>query len=263
MHLFLLVFGIFIGKQSILPKKFGELLSIHSIKFESIECIIFIFVLRKKKKRKFISNHFFIMNANMFYPFVSQIQGANAKAAEHTTKRKRHIFTPEEDAKLKELVSQKGCLRWEEIAKEMDGLNPRQCRDRWTNFLDPKIVSKPWTKEEEQRLLQLVQIMGNCWVQISKRFKGRTDIQIKNKYNSLMQKMDLKSNKYPMNFSSNNFHFMNYPMYRQQPLYHSPPCSEPEPCETNSVDYVGSQSAFKDEESIFGLDFEEAFKLFA
>ena len=211
----------------------------------------------------------------MFFPYFGQFipqQGSMMKKTRTTEpgmKKKRHIFSPEEDEKLKKLVALKGCLKWEEIAKEMDGLNARQCRDRYTNFLDPKIISKPWTKEEEQRLLHLVKVMGNCWVQISKRFKGRTDIQIKNKYNSLIQKLELKSNKYSMNFDNNPYNYMKYQMFQQpqqqQPIYQSPPCSEPENTESNvpSVDFVRSNPVFKEEESIFGLDFEEAFKLFA
>ena len=178
-------------------------------------------------------------------------------------KRKRHIFSPEEDAKLKKLVEQKGCLRWEEIASEMDGLNARQCRDRWTNFLDPKISSRPWTLEEEQRLLQLVRVMGNCWVQISRRFKGRTDIQIKNKYNSLMQKMDLTKTLNPLKIDKN--YGFNYMATHRFPVVPQNYCSEPETSDggTPPVDFLGSNPSFKAEESIFGLDFEEAFKLFA
>ena len=133
----------------------------------------------------------------MFFPYFGQFipqQGSMMKKTRTTEpgmKKKRHIFSPEEDEKLKKLVALKGCLKWEEIAKEMDGLNARQCRDRYTNFLDPKIISKPWTKEEEQRLLHLVKVMGNCWVQISKRFKGRTDTQIKNRWNYLKKKFNL------------------------------------------------------------------------
>ena len=206
----------------------------------------------------------------MFYQYmpafqqVNDLMGVTNKPS--TMKKKRHIFTAEEDEKLKQLVQQKGCYKWEEIASEMEGLNPRQCKDRWTNFLNPKIVSKPWTPEEEIRLLQLVRSFGNCWVQIARRFNGRTDVQIKNKYNSLMQKLDINKTAFQM---MHHFYPMNYQTVPQQHAQQqSPPCSEPEPSNSTSpsVDFIDSLNCIqttKDEESIFGLDFDEAFKLFA
>ena len=206
-------------------------------------------------------------------------------------KKKRHIFTPEEDERLKRLVADKGVYKWEEISLEMNGLNARQCRDRWTYYLNPNVISKPWTKEEETRLLQLVQIMGNCWVQIARRFKGRTDIQIKNKYNSLIQKIDSKKFNpfYQMNYFTNNqinnntcnnintqttiqdmantqnwqiTNFQNQSIqsteYNQQITTSPPPVSIA--C-TNSV-FEGDMFE-QSEESIFGIDFNEALKLFA
>ncbi len=60
---------------------------------------------------------------------VMQLEGP-----EKTVKSK---FTPEEDARLQELVAQFGSDNWTVIAQNMDGRTPRQCRERWTYYLTP------------------------------------------------------------------------------------------------------------------------------
>ena len=100
-------------------------------------------------------------------------------------KRTNHKFTPEEDSKLRKLVSQLGESSWEEVAANMKGRNPRQCHDRWVYYISPNVNNSPWTEEEDARLIKLSSEMNGKWVQIAKRFKGRNDTQIKNRWNIL------------------------------------------------------------------------------
>jgi hypothetical protein len=44
---------------------------------------------------------------------------------------------------------------------------------RFQNILDPVIVKKPWTAEEDEAITQLVAILGNKWVAIAKHLPGR------------------------------------------------------------------------------------------
>ena len=59
-----------------------------------------------------------------------------------------------EDAELRRLVeSQQGeHFKWSEIAKRLPGRVGKQCRERWTNHLDPKINKGAWSKEEDNIL---------------------------------------------------------------------------------------------------------------
>ena len=132
-------------------------------------------------------------------------------------------FTQEEDSKLYELVQKYGESNMYEISKEMDGRNIRQCRERWRNYLSPKIDNGPWTKEEDDLLFQLLPQYGPRWKTISKFFPKRTDINIKSRFNiffrrylrqkkkSLKQYLQQqKSGQYNCNYYIPNLYVSNY-----------------------------------------------------
>ena len=106
-------------------------------------------------------------------------------------KRTNRKFSHEEDQKLKDLVKQYGEHAWEEIALLMNGRNTRQCKDRWVYYLSPRVSNEPWTDEEDEKLIRLTKQLNGKWVQIAKRFKGRNDTQIKNRWNILRKSMNL------------------------------------------------------------------------
>ncbi|EAY19312.1 Myb-like DNA-binding domain containing protein [Trichomonas vaginalis G3] len=102
----------------------------------------------------------------------------------------KHKFTAEEDHLLEALVSEKGENAWDQISYLMPGRNSRQVKDRWTRYLSPDINKADWTFDEEELLIKLVKKLNFHWVNIAKHFKGRTDNQIKNKWNNLKKYVD-------------------------------------------------------------------------
>ena len=108
--------------------------------------------------------------------------------SQHRINRK---FTSQEDTTLKKLVHDLGENSWSDISLKMKDRNPRQCHDRWFYYLSPKINNSPWTPEEDERLITLCYQLNGKWVKISKYFKGRTDTQIKNRWNILNRKFRL------------------------------------------------------------------------
>lgn len=106
---------------------------------------------------------------------------------------KRQKWKSLEDQTLKKLIlKEKEPIRWELISIKMSeiGINKssKQCRERWYHQLDPKVEKKKWTVEENKRLFQLHQQIGNKWKDISVHFPGRTDNAIKNNFFSLIRK---------------------------------------------------------------------------
>lgn len=103
-------------------------------------------------------------------------------------KKKRTIFTKEEDKRLMKAVEDFGDGNWRVIAFCVGNRTSRQCHDRWSKFLNPSINRSEWTKEEDELLLNKFNELGPKWTNISKFFKNRTDISVKSRYTLLNRK---------------------------------------------------------------------------
>ena len=105
----------------------------------------------------------------------------------------RRNFVKEEDERLSFLVQQYGTNNWELIASMMPFRNARQCRDRFRNYLSPKINLKKWTKEEDLLLINKYHELGPKWVHISQFFEGRSDNNLKNRWYTHLKKQHQKT----------------------------------------------------------------------
>lgn len=103
-------------------------------------------------------------------------------------KRVKHMFSQEEDKRIRELVSQMGDSNWNLIAEHMCGRSARQCRERWRNYLAPNVKNIPWTDEDDEELLDLVNKYGPQWAKIASSFMFRTDTNVKNRWILLQRK---------------------------------------------------------------------------
>jgi hypothetical protein len=100
----------------------------------------------------------------------------------------RRKFTPEEDELLRNVVTQYGSSDWNIISQHFQSRSPRQCRDRWRNYVSPEVLTGRWSQVDEEMLLTKVREIGPRWATIAQLFPGRTDIGVKNHYISLTGK---------------------------------------------------------------------------
>ncbi|OHT13399.1 Myb-like DNA-binding domain containing protein [Tritrichomonas foetus] len=95
---------------------------------------------------------------------------------------RRRPFTPKEDASLIKLVNEIGVGAWSKIAKKMSKRSPKQCRDRYNNYLKEGVKTCKWSDEEDQLLCKLFEEIGPKWVQMSRVIQGRSENDIKNRW---------------------------------------------------------------------------------
>lgn len=94
-------------------------------------------------------------------------------------------WTQEEDDKLKALVQKLGPNDWKTIASCIPSHTEHQCQHRWFKVLDPELVKGPWTKEEDEKVIELVNLYGNKqWALVAKHLKGRLGKQCRERWHN-------------------------------------------------------------------------------
>jgi hypothetical protein len=91
-------------------------------------------------------------------------------------------FAPFEDRLLIDAVRMHGRSDWNLIATLIPGRNARQCRERWSNYVNPHITRATWTEADDRLLLEKFAELGSKWDLISRYFRGRGKNAIRNRF---------------------------------------------------------------------------------
>ncbi|KAG0173750.1 Myb-like DNA-binding domain protein [Apophysomyces sp. BC1034] len=101
---------------------------------------------------------------------------------------RRSKWTEEENTALRAAVAVYGVGNWNMIQRHLPGRTDMQCRERWTNILDPTLVRTRFTDEEIEQLKELVKVHGRKWSVIAQHMPGRTDNHVFREFKSLQNK---------------------------------------------------------------------------
>ncbi|KAA8521131.1 hypothetical protein F0562_011716 [Nyssa sinensis] len=94
-------------------------------------------------------------------------------------------WTEEEDNLLTEVVRKFNGRNWKKIAEIIPGRTDVQCLHRWQKVLNPELVKGPWTKEEDDHILKLVEKYGcKKWSVIAKSLPGRIGKQCRERWHN-------------------------------------------------------------------------------
>ncbi|KAK4170434.1 hypothetical protein QBC43DRAFT_197677 [Cladorrhinum sp. PSN259] len=101
-----------------------------------------------------------------------------ARVSGHKT---RQVWTPEEDRRLSEAVALEtpnhGPISWHKVAAHLPGRNNKDCRKRWHYSIANTIRKGTWTREEDQKLRQAVEMYGARWSKIAEAVGTRNGDQ--------------------------------------------------------------------------------------
>ena len=175
-------------------------------------------------------------------------------------------FTEEEDVKLHRLVMQFGTKDWIKISQLMETRNPRQCRERWNNYVNPALRTDPWTPEEDMILDQKYAEYGPKWNKISKFFVNRSDNNIRNRW-MMLARHRAKQQKSPVSPPPTPAPVKPHPFEVPQifmPVVREIKMAEKQPSQ-NSLELLGEEKepAFELFDPNYSLDFESEWKEFS
>ncbi|PIN12106.1 hypothetical protein CDL12_15285 [Handroanthus impetiginosus] len=106
---------------------------------------------------------------------------------------RKGAWTKEEDILLRNCIDKYGEGKWHLVPLRA-GLNRcrKSCRLRWLNYLRPTNKRGHFTTDEVDLIIRLHKLQGNRWPLIAGRIPGRTANDVKNFWNTHIQKKIIK-----------------------------------------------------------------------
>lgn len=118
---------------------------------------------------------------------MSHIGSATQQSNNDFSGNRKVKWSNEEDQSLRVSVQQFGTSNWSLVASLLPGRTGKQCRERWTNQINPELNKQAWKEQEDISILQLHQTYGNSWSAIAKHLPGRSSNAVKNRWGWLLR----------------------------------------------------------------------------
>ncbi|XP_034721630.1 myb-related protein A-like, partial [Etheostoma cragini] len=95
-------------------------------------------------------------------------------------------WSKDEDEKLHRLVKESGSNSWSSVSEHFKGQrSDGECQRRWQQIKNPELVKGPWTPDEDERVLGLVQKYGvKRWSLIAKHLHSRNGKQCRERWHN-------------------------------------------------------------------------------
>ena len=106
---------------------------------------------------------------------------------------KKGQWSYQEDRLLKQWVKLNGPKNWEACGRFIQGRKGKQCREHWSNCLNPELKKGDWTPEEDFLIMFLYEKCKGSWKKIIPLFNGRIENSIKNRFYSRLRKYATKN----------------------------------------------------------------------
>ncbi|XP_057718381.1 transcription factor MYB3R-1-like [Arachis stenosperma] len=124
-------------------------------------------------------------------PSEEHIDGAQKNRALHgrttgpTRRSTKGNWTPEQDEILRKAVQHFKGKNWKKIAECFKDRTDVQCLHRWQKVLNPDLVKGPWSKEEDEVIIELVNKYGpKKWSTIAHHLPGRIGKQCRERWHN-------------------------------------------------------------------------------
>ncbi|KAF8088150.1 hypothetical protein N665_0550s0009 [Sinapis alba] len=112
-------------------------------------------------------------------------QGKHGRMSGPARRSTKGQWTPEEDEVLCKAVERFQGKNWKKIAECVKDRTDVQCLHRWQKVLNPELVKGPWSKEEDDTIIALVEKYGpKKWSSISQHLPGRIGKQCRERWHN-------------------------------------------------------------------------------
>ncbi|XLR48294.1 hypothetical protein S83_032954 [Arachis hypogaea] len=116
---------------------------------------------------------------------VQRIRALHGRTTGPTRRSTKGQWTAEEDEILRKAVQRFKGKNWKKIAECFKDRTDVQCLHRWQKVLNPDLVKGPWSKEEDEIIIELVNQYGpKKWSTIAQSLPGRIGKQCRERWHN-------------------------------------------------------------------------------